>query len=147
MSVNGERLCMIDYVTKTLNLPVLLFDKIIAPRCRVYSAIATALLLYSSLYQLCWKFPFSLYPQCRSNFLTLYFYQYERMRRGGGGGGRGGIGRRLGQYVVYTTTNKKSFLCFPSFCTLLTTTRTRLRTRIKYRVKLFFSSTVALLGD
>lgn len=53
MSVNGERLCMIDYVTKMLNLPVLLFDKITAPRGRADPAIATALLLYSSLYQLC----------------------------------------------------------------------------------------------
>lgn len=44
---------MIDYVTKTLNLPVLLFDKTIAPRCRADPAIATTLLLYSSLYQLC----------------------------------------------------------------------------------------------
>lgn len=44
---------MIDYVTKTLNLPVLLFDKIIAPRCRADPATTTALLLYSSLYQLC----------------------------------------------------------------------------------------------
>lgn len=131
MSVNGERLCMIDYVTKTLNLPVLLFDKIIAPRCRVNSAIATALLLYSSLYQLCWIFPCSLYTKCRSNFLILYFSQYERIRRGGGG-------RRLGQYMVHTTTNKKSFFfVFLFFCALLTT---RTRTRIKYKVKLFFSS-------
>lgn len=136
MSVNGERLCMIDYVTKMLNLPVLLFDKTIAPRCRVNSAITTALLLYSSLHQLCWIFPCSLYTQCRSNFLTLYFYQYERIRRGGGG--RGGGERRLGQYMVYTTTSKSFF--FPSFFCALLTTRTRLRTRIKYKVKLFFSS-------
>lgn len=41
MSVKGERFCMIDYVTKTLNLPVLLFDKIIAPRCRADPATTT----------------------------------------------------------------------------------------------------------
>lgn len=52
MLVQGERFCMIDYVTKTLNLPFLLFNKIIAPRCRTDPATTTALLLYSSLYQL-----------------------------------------------------------------------------------------------
>lgn len=53
MSVNGERFCMIDYVTKTLNLPFVLFDKIIASRCRADPTTTIALLLYSSLYQLC----------------------------------------------------------------------------------------------
>lgn len=43
MLVQGENFCMIDYVTKTLNLPFLLFDKITAPRCRADP----------SLYQLC----------------------------------------------------------------------------------------------
>lgn len=135
---------MIDYVTKTLNLPVLLFDKTIAPRCRVNSAIATALLLYSSLYQLCWIFPCSLYTQCRSNFLTLYFYQYERMRRGGGGG-RGGIGRRLGQYVVYTTTNKESFLCFSFFLRPSNNNKNKNKNKNKIQGKTFLL--IALLGD
>lgn len=53
MLVQGERICMIDYVTKMLMMLFLFFDKIIAPRCRSNSAIATVLLLYSSLYQLC----------------------------------------------------------------------------------------------
>lgn len=52
MSVNGERFCMIDYVTKMLMLFFLLFDKITAPRCRADPATTTALLLYSSLYQM-----------------------------------------------------------------------------------------------